>query len=192
MHIANSKTGKHWEEEVKKFENINTALEERPTTVSSNHSQNSARASNYKRESASAASAQNNIKSVKSEKVSPSACLMPEMQILMYPYFDNLFNGFKEEFNEIIKILKDNASSVKETSAEQSIPTILSTIQMKVDPFLPKAESLSTAQVADLPARFEYGYTKDFCPYALREANILQKGSPKFAAKYLVSYIFMK
>ncbi|KAJ3412083.1 adenylate kinase [Chytridiales sp. JEL 0842] len=109
----------------------------------------------------------------------------PPIPIAMYPYFDNLYNGFKEELAPTVKILEESGSVTVNIGAEQSIPTILAAIQNHIDPFLPKAVALSAKQVQELPPQFEFGHTKDFCPFALRQANLLQKGSPQFAAKYL-------
>jgi hypothetical protein len=118
----------------------------------------------------------------------PSKHDSPEIAIKMYPYFDNLYNGFKEEFAHATKLLENNDSLVINISADQSIPTILSVIQKAIDPFLPRAVPIPVKDLADLPekAAFEFGFTKDFCPFALRQANILKTGSQQFAAKYLV------
>ncbi|ORY47443.1 P-loop containing nucleoside triphosphate hydrolase protein [Rhizoclosmatium globosum] len=109
---------------------------------------------------------------------------MPAMPILMFPYFDNLFNGFREELAEIVKLL-ELKTKIVETGAEQSIPTILAIIQTAIDPFLPKAQELTEKQLQELPAILEMGSTKDYCPFALRQVNILQKGNPNIAVKYM-------
>ncbi|KAJ3316654.1 adenylate kinase, partial [Blyttiomyces sp. JEL0837] len=119
----------------------------------------------------------------KATNLSPFA--MPPQLISMYPYFDNLYNGFKEEFVELVKLLEGNDSTIINIGADQSIPTVLSIIQTAVDPFLPKAEALTGSQIAELPEVFEYGCTKEFCPFALRQVNILQKGSSEYAVKYM-------
>ncbi|KAJ3218873.1 adenylate kinase [Dinochytrium kinnereticum] len=114
---------------------------------------------------------------------------MPPIAISMYPFFDNLYNGFREEFQTILKLLQDNSSLILQIGAEQGIPTVLSMIQTAVDPFLPKARSLNAKQIAELPEKIELGFTKDFCPFALRQANILQKGDTSIAVKYETTII---
>ncbi|KAJ3138794.1 adenylate kinase [Physocladia obscura] len=119
-----------------------------------------------------------------SNKEVPDLCQIPALSITMIPNFDNLFNGFKEELPEIIKLL-ENKAKIMEIAAEQAIPTILAVIQSSIDFFLPKATELSEKQIQELPSSFELGSTKEFCPFALRQANILQKGNPQIAVKYL-------
>ncbi|KAJ3094596.1 adenylate kinase [Phlyctochytrium planicorne] len=118
------------------------------------------------------------------EPVLRSPYAMPPIPIAMYPFFDNLYNGFREEFQPILKLIQENSSMILNIAADQAIPTVLSMIQTMVDPFLPKAKALSGKEVAELPAQFEFGFTKDFCPFALRQANILQKGDSTIVAKY--------
>ncbi|KAJ3018566.1 UNVERIFIED_CONTAM: adenylate kinase [Siphonaria sp. JEL0065] len=109
---------------------------------------------------------------------------MPSLPITTFPYFDNLFNGFREELPDIIKLL-ENKTKIVETGAEQAIPTILAIIQTAIDPFLPKAYEISEKTLHDNPTPFEQGSTKDFCPFALRQVNILQKGNPQIAVRYM-------
>ncbi|KAI8854450.1 hypothetical protein BC829DRAFT_439159 [Chytridium lagenaria] len=118
------------------------------------------------------------------EKTPRSKYAMPPIPVSMYPYFDNLFNGFREEFQAILKQLQDNAAFILQIGAEQSVPTVLSLIQSSVDPFLPKAKALNSKQIAELPNVFEFGFTKDYCPFALRQAGLLQKGDANLAVKY--------
>ncbi|KAI8608195.1 hypothetical protein BC830DRAFT_1156309 [Chytriomyces sp. MP71] len=130
----------------------------------------------------------------KVEEVRPKPILpvddMPAAPIAMFPYFDNLFNGFKEELAEIIKLLETRCKVV-ETGAEQSIPTILAIIQSAIDSFMPKAKEMSEKQLSEMPAQFEMGPTKEFCPFALRQVNILQKGNPQYAVKYLSQIYYL-
>ncbi|KAI9344788.1 hypothetical protein DFJ73DRAFT_626763, partial [Zopfochytrium polystomum] len=116
---------------------------------------------------------------------------MPSSPITMFPYFDNLYNGFMEEFTGVMQLLESNDSTPVNIAADQSIPTILSVVQKAVDPFLPKAVAISKKQLSELPEKFEFGFTKDYCPFALRQANILKTGSQEFAAKYLSQYYYL-
>ncbi|KAJ3195085.1 adenylate kinase [Irineochytrium annulatum] len=115
----------------------------------------------------------------------PSIYTMPPLPVYNFPFFDNLYNGFREEFSAVIKILEDNGAVVVNVAAEQAIPTVLSITQFAIDPFLPVAKALSPQQVAELPTQFEFGMTKDYCPFALRQAKILQKGNPEYAVSYM-------
>lgn len=63
----------------------------------------------------------------------------PELDIFMYPFFDNLFNGFKEEFAGVVKGLEEKNCQIINTQADQLIQTVLSFVQAAIDPFLPKA-----------------------------------------------------
>lgn len=49
---------------------------------------------------------------------------------------------------------------------------------------------LTPKHLADLPPDIELGYTKDYCPYTLRESNVLQKGNPQLAVKYEGRYYY--
>ncbi|RKO94807.1 hypothetical protein BDK51DRAFT_30962 [Blyttiomyces helicus] len=142
----------------------------------------------------------------------PDAAWSPDLEISMFPYFDNLFNGFREEFSEIVKIFEENDVSMVNVPSELQIPTVLGTIQSAIDPFLPKAgvrgaeaggggegvtyvsvniegeKIISQKLLAELPEDLELGYTKDYCPYTLREAGILQKGNKMFTVKYKAQY----
>ncbi|KAJ3357640.1 adenylate kinase [Entophlyctis luteolus] len=114
----------------------------------------------------------------------------PSLPIIMFPYFDNLYNGFKEELPEITKLLETKTKLV-EVAAEQAIPTILAIIQSAIDCLLPKAREISNTQIQEMSAVVELGSTKDFCPFALRQANILQKGESQNAVKYLGQIYFL-
>ncbi|KAJ3245876.1 adenylate kinase [Chytriomyces hyalinus] len=114
---------------------------------------------------------------------------MPNLPVVMFPYFDNLYNGFKEELADIVKLL-ETKSKLMETGAEQSIPTILAIIQSAIDSFLPKAKEISEKQLGEL-GFFEMGSTKDFCPFALRQVNVLRKGNPQYAVKYLSQIYYL-
>jgi hypothetical protein len=191
LNLANSRTGREWGQSGKLNAPLTQAVASKTGTPATPGVVSNSRASSFL-SSKSPEKSSSNISSDHFEKPSTpqhkqfSNSLTPSLPITMYPYFDNLYNGFKEEFAQTIKVLEDNGSAIVNIGAEQSIPTILAIIQTNVDPFLPKAFSLNQKQVSELPAQFELGYTKDFCPFALRQANILQKGSPNFAVKYQV------
>ncbi|KAJ3039521.1 adenylate kinase [Rhizophlyctis rosea] len=116
---------------------------------------------------------------------------MPDFEVQAYPYFDNLYNGFREEFNEVVKTLEEAEASVVTVQAELEVPTVLSMVMGGVDPFLPKAVPLTPKQIAELPPDIELGYTKDYCPYVLRESNVLQRGTQQFAVKYEGRYYYL-
>ena len=46
--------------------------------------------------------------------------------------------------------------------------------------------SFSPKELAEIPGKIELGATKDYCPVALRDSYILQKGSKNYSAKYQV------
>ncbi|KAJ1563072.1 hypothetical protein HK405_002891 [Cladochytrium tenue] len=115
----------------------------------------------------------------------------PVQPIMTFPYFDNLYNGFKEEYATMLQLLEASNTAKVEIAADQSVSTILSMIQTAVDPFLPKAAALSPSEIAELPEKFEFGYTKEFCPFALRQVNILKLGSSQHAAKYLSQIYYL-
>ncbi|KAJ3282849.1 adenylate kinase [Borealophlyctis nickersoniae] len=120
----------------------------------------------------------------------PDPTWLPDVEIKMYPHFDNLFNGFREEYADVIKTLEDAEATMITVQAELQIPSVLSSIQTAVDPFFPKAVSLTPKMQAELPPVLELGYTKDYCPFSLRDANILQKGNKQFSVKYEGQYYF--
>ncbi|KAJ3052473.1 adenylate kinase [Rhizophlyctis rosea] len=113
-----------------------------------------------------------------------------DFEIQAFPFFDNLYNGFREEYNEVIKTLEEAEASVVTVQAELEVPTVLSMVQGAIDPFLPKATLLTPKHLAELPPDIELGYTKDYCPYTLRESNVLQKGNPQLAVKYEGRYYY--
>ncbi|KAJ3092712.1 adenylate kinase [Quaeritorhiza haematococci] len=114
---------------------------------------------------------------------------MPPIAITMFPYFDNLYNGFKEEYKQVLKILQDAGITVMNPiSAELAIPTVLSQVQGTIDPFLPKASVLPANVIADLPDTVELGYTRDYCPVMLKKRNILSKGVKTLAVRYQVEH----
>jgi hypothetical protein len=57
----------------------------------------------------------------------------------MYPNFDNLYNGFKEEYQEIMKLFEEAGTQVVPVPASMGIETVMSVIQNAADPFMPKA-----------------------------------------------------
>ncbi|KAI9101243.1 hypothetical protein DFS34DRAFT_592129 [Phlyctochytrium arcticum] len=111
--------------------------------------------------------------------------------VIAAPYFDKLFNGFKEEFADIIKLLEEKGATTVNVPAENGIRTVLSTIQGVIDPFLPKATSLTAKMQAELPPDVPLGYTKDYCPHTLRESNTLIRGNKNFAVKYQSLYYYL-
>lgn len=64
---------------------------------------------------------------------------MPELEIAMYPNFDNMFNGYKEELSQIAKKFDEDQGTVLEILAENSWASIFSTILNTIDPLIPKA-----------------------------------------------------
>ncbi|KAI8841516.1 hypothetical protein BJ741DRAFT_529480 [Chytriomyces cf. hyalinus JEL632] len=130
-----------------------------------------------------------NVSEIPTRKPAVPVDDMPNLPVVMFPYFDNLYNGFKEELSDIVKLL-ETKSKLMETGAEQSIPTILAIIQSAIDSFLPKAKEISEKQLGEL-GFFEMGSTKDFCPFALRQVNVLRKGNPQYAVKYLSQIYYL-
>ena len=57
----------------------------------------------------------------------------------MHPNFDNMYNGFKEELTDMIQKFSEEQISAIQIMAENSWPTIFSTILNMVDPLIPKA-----------------------------------------------------
>ncbi|KAJ1547126.1 adenylate kinase, partial [Nowakowskiella sp. JEL0078] len=107
-----------------------------------------------------------------------------------YPYFDNLYNGYREEFLETIQYLEDSESTCINISAGNQPETVLSAIQFAIDPFIPKAVSIPAAKNED-PAPPEWGFTKNYCPVALKRRNILVKGQKGILARYMSKYYFL-
>ncbi|KAJ3221922.1 adenylate kinase, partial [Clydaea vesicula] len=105
----------------------------------------------------------------------------PENKISMFPFFDNLYNGFKEEYSEIVKLYEEREVKIMLVPAELAVHTVLSTLQTAIDPFLPKAVPLSAAKISQLPANVELGITKHYCPVSLRKRQVLTNGSPNYA-----------
>ncbi|TPX69831.1 adenylate kinase [Spizellomyces sp. 'palustris'] len=103
--------------------------------------------------------------------------------ILGYPYFDNLFNGFREDLANMTKTM----SNVVTLPADRGIQTVLSSIQSHMDPFLPKAVPLTPKMQAELPVQIPLGTTKDYCPVMLKQ-GILVKGDRNFTVKYQGQY----
>jgi hypothetical protein len=64
---------------------------------------------------------------------------MPDLEIAMYPNFDNMFNGYKEELSQITKKFNEDQGIVLEILAENSWASIFSTILNMIDPLIPKA-----------------------------------------------------
>jgi hypothetical protein len=114
----------------------------------------------------------------------------------MYPNFDNMFNGFKEELGEVIKRLQDSNIIPVYSQAEVGLATVFSALLNSIDPLIPKAgnlnmmlihlAALSQKDVAELPSKIEFGITKDFCPVALRDSKLLIRGAKNIAASYEV------
>lgn len=63
----------------------------------------------------------------------------PELEIAMYPNFDNMYNGFKEELAQIVSKFNEDHLTVLQVQAEYSWATIFSTILNMIDPLIPKA-----------------------------------------------------
>ena len=108
----------------------------------------------------------------------------PELSIAMYPNFDNMFNGYKEELALLLKKMDEHKVEVTQAPADNGVLTIFSTLQNTVDPLIPKAIALSPTDIAELTSKIEYGFTKDYCPVTLRDKKILQKGTKNNSAKY--------
>ncbi|KAI8807242.1 hypothetical protein BJ742DRAFT_317871 [Cladochytrium replicatum] len=105
-----------------------------------------------------------------------------------YPYFDNLFNGFKEELIEVTKVLEEFDVTLVQAPAELDPTTVLGVIQSGIDTFFPKAEFLGGK---DVPPEPELGLTKDYCPWTLKEKQILTKGSPSLCVRYEEKYYYL-
>ena len=63
----------------------------------------------------------------------------PELEIFMFPNFDNMFNGFKEELAEIVAKFNEALATITQIQAENGPSTIFSTLLNAVDPLIPKA-----------------------------------------------------
>lgn len=191
--IANSKTGELWMDSISKAFTPMSFAPSPPRSARNSRSAPRSRGSRGGRPRTTDINGDEVVK-VKPPPMMPSKDDSPELPIKMYPYFDNLYNGFKEEFEKATRILNEShGSQTISISADQSIPTILSLIQKALDPFLPKAVPIPSQDFAALSEKstFEFGFTKDFCPFALRQANILKTGSQQFAAKYLGQYYYL-
>lgn len=121
----------------------------------------------------------------------PCNTWMPAIPISMFAYFDNLYNGFKEEFPEILKVLHGSNIEIIPVQAEFQMQTVLSIIQTAVDPFLPKAITLNSKQQQDLPEIVEFGTTKEYCPYVLKVSNRLHIGNKALSVKYRGSVYYL-
>ena len=104
----------------------------------------------------------------------------------MYPNFDNMYNGFKEELSQITEAFNEERLTVLQIQAEYPAAKIFSAILNMIDPMIPKATVLSSKDVSELSENIEYGLTKDYCPVTLRDSNVLIRCSKDYAAKYQV------
>ncbi|KAI9209033.1 uncharacterized protein BJ171DRAFT_418965 [Polychytrium aggregatum] len=109
----------------------------------------------------------------------------PPLPIQMYPYFDNLYNGFKEDLTEMLKAMDESGVRVISTQADYALQTALSVIVSSADPFVPKAVFLTPKMQAELSPDVELGTTKSYCPYSLKTFNILHTGTKSYGVKYM-------
>jgi hypothetical protein len=104
----------------------------------------------------------------------------------MYPNFDNMFNGFKEELMEMTKSLESSQSKITNISTDNTLSTIFSMLLNAIDPLIPKAINLSPKEVTEVSEYLELGSTKDYCPVTLKRKHVLQKGVQQFVSKFKV------
>ncbi|KAJ3124103.1 adenylate kinase [Nowakowskiella sp. JEL0407] len=112
-------------------------------------------------------------------------------EIYQYPYFDNLYNGYKEESTQIVTFYQDQIESpanIINVGADMSAATVVSVVRNSFDPFVMKASVVKSIEVPPQP---EWGLTKNYCPVVLKRENILQRGNKSVLAKYMARDSFI-
>ncbi|KAJ3024107.1 adenylate kinase [Thoreauomyces humboldtii] len=116
---------------------------------------------------------------------------------------DVSYTAFHDEIAEVLKTLP-NAPAPDATPAEgpghggvvvleatASVTANLSAVQALIDPFWAKAEVLNAKQAAALGPHIPFGKTKDYCPVALHDHNVLVKGDAAYVVKYQSHYYYL-
>ncbi|KAL2914320.1 hypothetical protein HK105_206092 [Polyrhizophydium stewartii] len=103
--------------------------------------------------------------------------------IMAQPFYDSLYGGYKDEINEVVRVMEESEASIVTVPSDQTIPVLLNQVIAGVDPFVPKAAVLPLK--SDGALEDELGATRDYCPVMLRSSNMMVKGNKAIGAKYL-------